>query len=146
MLDRLFAWLFSLSNSQLFALIIGVIVFFVVLSVVKKVFKFIMLGIAVVALLLYFGLVTPEQLKSSAELLSDKVKQEEIVNLSIISNKVRVSNGVIEFCINDVWYCVDDIERLRVNSDGVYMLEVKDSEVKVADKDVQRLLDCLSED
>ncbi len=146
MLDRLFAWLFSLSNSQLFALIIGVIIFFVVLSVVKKVFKLIMLGIAVVALLLYFGLVTPEQLKTSAELLSDKVKQEEIVNLSIISNKVRVSNGVIEFCINDVWYCVDDIERLRVNSDGVYMLEVKDSEVKVADKDVQRLLDYLSED
>lgn len=146
MLDRLFAWLFSLSNSQLFALIIGIIIFFVVLSVVKKVFKFIMLGIAVVALLLYFGLVTPEQLKTSAELLSDKVKQEEIVNLSIISNKVRVSNGVIEFCINDVWYCVDDIERLRVNSDGVYMLEVKDSEVKVADKDVQRLLDYLSED
>lgn len=146
MLDRLFAWLFSLSNSQLFALIIGIIIFFVVLSVVKKVFKFILLGIAVVALLLYFGLVTPEQLKTSAELLSDKVKQEEIVNLSIISNKVRVSNGVIEFCINDVWYCVDDIERLRVNSDGVYMLEVKDSEVKVADKDVQRLLDYLSED
>lgn len=146
MLDRLFAWLFSLSNSQLFALIIGIIIFFVVLSVVKKVFKFIMLGIAVVALLLYFGLVTPEQLKTSAELLSDKVKQEEIVNLSIISNKVRVSNGVIEFCINDVWYCVDDIERLRVNSDGVYMLEVKDSEVRVADKDVQRLLDYLSED
>lgn len=146
MLDRLFAWLFSLSNSQLFALIIGIIIFFVVLSVVKKVFKFIMLGIAVVALLLYFGLVTPEQLKTSAELLSDKVKQEEIVNLSIISNKVRVSNGVIEFCINDVWYCVDDIERLRVNSDGVYMLEVKDSEIKVADKDVQRLLDYLSED
>lgn len=146
MLDRLFAWLFSLSNSQLFALIIGIIIFFVVLSVVKKVFKFTMLGIAVVALLLYFGLVTPEQLKTSAELLSDKVKQEEIVNLSIISNKVRVSNGVIEFCINDVWYCVDDIERLRVNSDGVYMLEVKDSEVKVADKDVQRLLDYLSED
>lgn len=146
MLDRLFAWLFSLSNSKLFALIIGIIIFFVVLSVVKKVFKFIMLGIAVVALLLYFGLVTPEQLKTSAELLSDKVKQEEIVNLSIISNKVRVSNGVIEFCINDVWYCVDDIERLRVNSDGVYMLEVKDSEVKVADKDVQRLLDYLSED
>lgn len=146
MLDRLFAWLFSLSNSQLFALIIGIIVFFVVLSVVKKVFKSIMLGIAVVALLLYFGLVTPEQLKTSAELLSDKVKQEEIVNLSIISNKVRVSNGVIEFCINEVWYCVDDIERLRVNSDGVYMLEVKDSEIKVADKDVQRLLDYLSED
>lgn len=146
MLDRLFAWLFSLSNSQLFALIIGIIIFFVVLSVVKKVFKFIMLGIAVVALLLYFGLVTPEQLKTSAELLSDKVKQEEIVNLSIISNKVRVSNGVIEFCINDVWYCVDDIERLRVNSDGVYMLEVKDFEVKVADTDVQRLLDYLSED
>lgn len=146
MLDRLFAWLFSLSNSQLFALIIGIIIFFVVLSVVKKVFKFIMLGIAVVALLLYFGLVTPEQLKTSAELLSDKVKQEEIVNLSIISNKVRVSNGVIEFCINDVWYCVDDIERLRVNSDGVYILEVKDSEIKVADKDVQRLLDYLSED
>lgn len=146
MLDRLFAWLFSLSNSQLFVLIIGIIVFFVVLSVVKKVFKFIMLGITVVALLLYFGLVTPEQLKTSAELLSDKVKQEEIVNLSIISNKVRVSNGVIEFCINDVWYCVDDIECLRVNSDGVYMLEVKDSEIKVADKDVQRLLDYLSED
>lgn len=146
MLDRLFAWLFSLSNSQLFVLIIGIIIFFVVLSVVKKVFKFIMLGIAVVALLLYFGLVTPEQLKTSAELLSDKVKQEEIVNLSIISNKVRVSNGVIEFCINDVWYCVDDIERLRVNSDGVYMLEVKDSEIKVADKDVQRLLDYISED
>lgn len=145
MLDRLFAWLFSLSNAQLFALVIGIIIFFVVLSVVKKAFKLIMLGIAVVALLLYFGLVTPEQLKTSAELLADKVKQEEIVNLSIISNKVRVSNGVIEFCINDVWYCVDDIERLRVSADGVYMLEVKDSEVKVADKDVQRLLDYLSE-
>lgn len=143
MVDNFFAWLLSLSKEQLFFLILGIVAFFVIVALVKKVFKIILLAIAVIVALLYFGLVTPEDIKKSAEILADSVKQEEVVSLSVISDAVRITNGVIEFCIDGEWYCFDDITRLRVNSDGVYLLEVEDSEIKVNDADVQKLLDTI---
>lgn len=143
MVDNIFAWLLSLSKTQLYCLILGIIVFIVVVSLVRKVVKIILLSVAVVGALLYFGLITPEDIKTSAEILADSVKQEEIVSLSVVSDKVRVTSGVIEFCINDTWYCFDDVTRLRVNSDGVYLLEVEESEIKVDDADVQKLLDTI---
>ena len=143
MIDNFFAWLLSLSKAQLFGLILGIIVFFVVVSLVKKVFKIILLSIAVIGALIYFGFVIPEDIKKSAEILADSVKQEEVISLSVVSDKVRITNGVIEFCIDGEWYCFDDVTRLRMNSDGVYLLEVEDSEIKVNDADVQKLLDTI---
>lgn len=143
MVDNIFAWLLSLSKTQLYCLILGIIVFIVVVSLVRKVVKIILLSVAVVGALLYFGLITPEDIKTSAEILADSVKQEEIISLSVVSDKVRVTGGVIEFCINDTWYCFDDVTRLRVNSDGIYLLEVEESEIKVDDADVQKLLDTI---
>lgn len=143
MVDNFFAWLLSLSKAQLFGLILGIIVFFVVVSLVKKVFKIILLFIAVIGAFIYFGFVTPEDIKKSAEILADSVKQEEVISLSVVSDKVRITNGVIEFCIDGEWYCFDDVTRLRMNSDGIYLLEVEDSEIKVNDADVQKLLDTI---
>lgn len=144
MVDNFFAWLLSLSRGQLLTLILGVVLFFVVVKLVKKTAKVILIVVAVVACLLYFGFVTPEDIKNSAEALADSFTSQEVVNISVISDSVQISDGVIEFNIGGTWYRVDDITRLRVNSEGFYLIEVQDSEIKVSDPDVQKLIDVLT--
>ena len=115
MIDNFFAWLLSLSSGQLLVLVLGVILFFVVLAFAKKVFKVILVLVVVIVCMVYFGFVTPEEIKNSAEALADKVTSQEVIDISLISDNVKVSDGVIKFNIGDTWYCVDDITRLRVN-------------------------------
>lgn len=146
MVDNFFAWLLSLSGGQLLALALGVVLFCVVIACVKKIFKVILVLLAVIVCLLYFGFVTPEDIKSSAEALADSVTSQEVLSISLLSDNVQVTNGVIEFKIGSNWYCVDDITRMRVNSDGIYLIEVDDSEVQVNDPDVQKLINVLTED
>ena len=144
MIDKLFAWLLSLSRGQLLTLVLCITAFLVVICVVKKVIKIILVLALVAVALVYFGVYTPEELKKSAEVLADSVTSQEVVSLSVVSDKVRITDGIIEFNIGGSWYCVDDVTRLRLNSDGVYMLEVDDSELSVSDPDVQKLLDTLT--
>lgn len=145
MIDNFFAWLLSLSRGEMLGLILGVVILCVVVYFSKKMVKIAVVGICLLACLLYFGLVTPEQLKSSAEALADTVTSQEVVSLSVVSEKVQITDGVIEFKINDTWYCLDDVTRLRVNADGVYLIEVEDSEIQINDADVQKLIDVLLE-
>ena len=145
MIDNFFAWLLSLSQGQLLTLILGVVLFFVVVKLVKKAFKIILILVAVVACLLYFGLITPEDIKNSAEALADTVTSQEVINISVVSDSVQITDGVIEFNIGGDWYRVDDITRLRVNSDGFYLIEVENSEIQVSDPDLQKLIDVLTD-
>lgn len=139
-MDNFIFWLKGLSPSQILVLLLVVIVVIIIICVVKKIAKLIVFVVAVIAFCLYFGFVTPEQLKTSAEVLSDKLTSDEIVNLTLVSNAVRISDGTIEVKLGDEWYCLDDITRVRVDKDGVYVLEVEEQEIEVTDSGVEALI------
>lgn len=139
-MDNFIFWLKGLTPSQVLTLVLIIVVLLVILFVVKKIAKLIVLAIAVVGFCLYFGFVTPEQLKTSAEVLQNKLTSDEIVNITLASNAVRISSGIIEVKLGDTWYCFDDITRVRVGSNGVYVLEVENQEIEVTDSGVEALL------
>lgn len=143
MIDNFFSWVLGLSRIQLMLLGIAVVIFCVVVYYAKRSVKLIVVGVVFFGCLLYFGLVTPEQLKTSAEALSDKITSQEVISISLVSDKVRIEDATIQFCIGGTWYCLDDVSRLRISPDGVYFIEVDGSELEVDDANVQKLIDAL---
>lgn len=139
-MDNFVFWLKGLSPSQVLLLAIIIVIVIVIICVVKKIAKFIVFVIAVISFCIYFGLVTPDQLMTSSEILSDKLTSEELVNLTLVSDAVSISSGTIEVKLGDTWYCFDDITRVRVDKDGVYTLEVQEQEIEVTDSGVEALI------
>ena len=139
MVDKFYAWLMGLSLKEIIIIVAIIVVFVLLLKVVKKILKFVVVVAFIICLLLYFGIITPEHIKTSAELLADKATETELLNISELSDSVRITDGVVEFKIADTWYSIDDVKNVKSDSSGLYKLVVNDGELPVDNADVEKL-------
>lgn len=129
-------------QSEIVASIVATIAVILILLLAKKIFKIILTVIVIVVCLIYFGVVSPSQLKDVSTVISEK-GQEVIEQISSTSQNVKIINedGLdVQVFINDTWVSVDDISSF-VKSDDIYTVIIGSESYEVADKGIQKMLD-----
>lgn len=133
-------WLKGLSPGQILLLILCIIVFLVVVYVSRKIVKLVVCFVVVLGGLIYFGLLSPKQIYSSAKLLLNKETYAEIKSIDILSNSIRVTGNDIEVMIKGTWYKFDDITKVVSKDDGSYEIKVNNTELEVDDAGIESLI------
>lgn len=135
----------AVTQQQLMTVIVAVIAVFLVLSLAKKLVRFVLTVAIIVGVSIYFGLVSPEQLRDASKVVSEK-GQEVFTQIADTSKNVKVdtSNGLdVKVCIDNNWYSVNDISSFVKAKDGVYSVSINGQDYAVTDEGIKEMLDLL---
>lgn len=135
----------AITQNQLISIIVAIIAIFIVIVLAKKTIRLVLTVAIVVIALIYFGVVSPKELKDVSKVVSEK-GTEVFNDVAKMSDNVKVESdgGLnIQVCIEGNWYSVDDISSFVKVEDGVYSVSVNNRDYTVTDKGIIKLLEIL---
>lgn len=127
---------------QLVSFIIAFCVFFAILRFIKRSIKFVLFVCAVIFLGISLGLISPQKLASSEDVVSDEEKAQQIQAISELTDNVKFDGTSASIKVGeDKWVSTSDIQSFVKLSDGSVVLSVAGQDIKIADENVAQLLD-----
>lgn len=137
----------AVTQNQLICIIIAVIAVILVLSFAKKVLKLVLSVVIIVGALIYFGVVSPEQLTDASKVIAEK-GQSTFTQISEASQNVKVDTSgespSISIKLGDDWVNVNDVTNFVKAKDGVYSVNVNGQSCSVSDDSIKQVLDLLN--
>lgn len=135
----------AITQNQLIAIIVAIVAVVLILAFVKKIAKLVLTVAVVVIALVYFGVMSPEQLKDVSKVVAEQ-GQGVFTQIADTSKNVKVdtANGLeVQVCINDTWVNVNDISSFIKSDDGAYSVTVDGKTYSVSDDSIKQVLDLL---
>ena len=135
----------AITQNQIISIIIAIVLVALILAFVKKVAKLVLSVAVIVIALVYFGVVSPEQLQDVSKVVSEQ-GQGVFTQIADTSKNVKVdtADGLkVQVYINDTWVDVDDISSFVKTDNGTYSVIINGDTYPVSDDGVQRVLDIL---
>lgn len=124
--------------NQMIAIVFCIIAVIFVIKFIKGVIKTVVSVALVLIALCYFGVASPDSLKSTATVLKN-VGTEAVVSLADSTNSIRLNDDSISINLEGNWVEIDDIDTV-VFTDNSATVVIDDKSYLVEDKSVIQLL------
>lgn len=136
----------AITQQQLIGIIIAVVAVIVILALAKKAIKLILTVVVIIGALIYFNVMSPEQLKDVSKVIAEK-GQSTFTQISEASQNVKVDTSgetpSISVNLEGTWVNVNDITNFVKTKDGVYSVNVNGQSYSVSDDSIKKVLDLL---
>lgn len=126
--------------------------FFAVLIIValtirlaKKIVRLVVTVICITFLCISFGVISPEQLESTENILSVAENVVSVKKITELSENVSFDGESVKLKLNDEWYSIDDIQSFTYVEDGVVSVSVAEKDISVTDESLIQLLELFRE-
>lgn len=136
----------AITQQQLIGIIIAVVAVIVILALAKKAIKLILTVVVIIGALIYFKVMSPEQLTDASKVIAEK-GQATFTQISEASKNVKVDTSgetpSISVNLGGTWVNVNDITNFVRTKDGVYSVSVNGKSYSVSDDGIKKVLDLL---
>lgn len=126
--------------------------FFAVLIIValtirlaKKIVRLVVTVICITFLCISFGVISPEQLESTENILSVAENVVSVKKITELSENVSFDGESVKLKLNDEWYSIDDIQSFTYVEEGVVSVSVAGKDISVTDESLIQLLELFRE-
>lgn len=130
--------------SQVVAVLICIIAVSFILKKLKGIIKAVLSVVIIAVAAIYFGIATPEQIKSIADKVAE-VGVETYQKFAEVSENIKVEEGSIKICVGEQWVDVKDIASTVTDNEGKMSITVDGKDLIVDDEKVTELLNSLTE-
>lgn len=135
-----------LTEQQLITIVVAIVAIVIVISIAKKMLKVVLTVGIIIAALLYFGVISPDNLVSVEKVIEEQ-GTKVIEELAEASENIKVSTEDKEISIQikpdntDEWINVDDISKMVSNKeDSITIIMDETTSYEITDKNVIKLL------
>lgn len=135
-----------LTEQQLITIVVAIVAIVIVISIAKKMLKVVLTVGIIITALLYFGVISPDNLVSVEKVIEEQ-GTKVIEELAEASENIKVSTEDKEISIQikpdntDEWINVDDISKMVSNKeDSITVIMDETTSYEITDKNVIKLL------
>lgn len=136
----------AITQNQLMSIIIAIIAVVLILAFTKKVIKLVLTVVVIIGALIYFGVMSPTQLKDITDVVSEK-GQGVFTQIAEVSQNVKVDTSGddldVKIKIEDNWVSMKDVSSFIKSDDGVYSVIVNGKSYSVSDDSIKQVLDLM---
>lgn len=138
----------AITTQQLIVIIAAVIGVILALTFAKKIMKLVVSIVIAIAGCIYFGVLSPDQVKDMAEYIKENgMSLIEEISDKTKNIKIEVDKGNTDILVSDGerWVNVNDIEKMIVNKSQITLLLNDETVMVVEDEEVINLLNLIKQ-